>query len=89
MAKLLNRFGRRLCVLESLRIAYPVGRAGARFEALLPVEALSTIDITALRHFVIQDDSGNRYPAIIEPILLAHDERDSFVAICGMVVAGG
>jgi hypothetical protein len=89
MARLLTRFGRLLCVLGELRIAYPVGRAGVRFDALLPVAVLSEIDVTALRHFVVQDDSGNRYPAIIDPIAATHDEQNAFVAITGIVVAGG
>jgi hypothetical protein len=71
VARLLNRFGKRLCTLEHLSIEYPVGRA---------------VDLMALRHFVVQDDSGNRYPAVIEQVSLAADEEVELVAIRGVVV---
>ena len=86
VARLLNRFGKRLCVLEHLNIQYPVGRAGSRFEALLPTHIVPSLDLTALRHFVVLDDSGNRYPAVIEHVSTANDEETEFVAIRGMVV---
>jgi len=88
VARLLNRFGRRLCVLEHLNIDYPVGRAGSRFEAFLPTSVLRSVDIMALRFFVILDDSGNRYPAVIEQVALPEDAASDadFVAIRGVVV---
>jgi hypothetical protein len=86
LARLLNRFGKRLCVLEHLSIEYPVGRAGSRFEAFLPTRILATIDLTALRHFVVVDDSGNRYPAVIECVSSYTDQETEFVAIRGIVV---
>ncbi len=73
-------------MLEHLSIDYPVGRAGSRFEALLPTGMLQSIDVTALRHFVVQDDSGNRYPAVIERVSQSADEEMEFVAISGVVV---
>jgi hypothetical protein len=86
LARLLNRFGERLCVLEHLSIDYPVGRAGSHFEALLPTRMLQSIDVTALRYFVVLDDSGNRYPAVIERVSQPTDEDTDFVAISGVVV---
>jgi hypothetical protein len=86
LARLLNRFGKRLCVLEHLSIDYPVGRAGSNFEALLPTRMLQSIDITALRYFVVLDDSGNRYPAIIERVSPPNEQDVEFVAISGIVV---
>jgi hypothetical protein len=73
-------------MLEHLSIEYPVGRAGSRFEALLPTRILPTIDLTALRHFVVLDDSGNRYPAVIEHVSPSTDDETEFVAISGVVV---
>lgn len=87
LAKLMSRFGRRISVLTSLRIDYPVGRSGARFEALLPAFALRDYDPTQLRFFVIQDDDGNRYPAMIEDLSPLVDD-DSQLTIRGVVVAG-
>ncbi len=89
LARLLNRFGQRLCVLEHLQIEYPVGRAGSRFEALLPASLLSSVDLTALRHFVVQDQGGNRYPAVIERVDVAPEEAAEFAAISGTVVTNG
>jgi hypothetical protein len=86
VARLLNRFGRRLCVLEHLNIEYPVGRAGSKFEALLPTRLLGSVDLMALRHFVVLDDSGNRYPAVIEHVSESNDDEADFVAIRGVVV---
>lgn len=88
VARLLNRFGRRLCVLEHLNIDYPVGRAGSRFEAFLPTSMVRSVDLMALRFFVILDDSGNRYPAVIEQVALPEESASDtdFVAIRGVVV---
>ena len=66
MAKLLNRFGRKLAALTDLKIEYPVGRSGARFEAWLVPGALYNIDTTQLRFFVILDEHGDDYPAMID-----------------------
>lgn len=87
LAKLMTRFGRRISVLSSLRIEYPVGRGGARFEALLPTAALHPHDTSQLRFFVVQDDAGNRYPAMIEQAL-PQGEVDELTVIFGVVVAG-
>jgi hypothetical protein len=73
-------------VLEHLTIEYPVGRSGSRFEAFLPTRILASVDITALRHFVLLDDSGNRYPAVIEHVSESRDDDTDFVAIRGVVV---
>lgn len=85
MAKLLTRSGRRLCVLESLIIEHPVRRSGARFQALLPAFALQGLDPARLRFFVVQDDDGNRYAAMIDQISSADGE---LLEIRGAVVAG-
>lgn len=86
LAKLLNRYGVRLAVLSEVAIDYPVGRAGARFEAVLPSAALVNLDATRLRYFVVQDDSGNRYPAVIERI---RPESAESTRIFGALVAHG
>ena len=83
----MTRFGKRISVLSSLRIDYPVGRGGARFEALLPSAALHPFDTTQLRFFVVQDDEGNRYPAMIEQVS-PQGEVDELSSIVGVVVAG-
>ncbi|MES1173127.1 MAG: hypothetical protein ABUL62_02270 [Myxococcales bacterium] len=83
----MNRFGKRLAVLLALRIEYPVGRDGARFEALLATTALREHDPKRLRYFVVQDDAGNRYPAMIEHTALLVDD-DTLTMIFGVVVAG-
>jgi hypothetical protein len=77
-----------LGVLESLHIEAPVGRSGARFEAVLPTFALQGIDPGRLRYFVIEDDEGNRYPAMIDQ-LVALLEDPELTRIAGVVVAGG
>jgi hypothetical protein len=83
----MTRFGKRISVLSSLRIEYPVGRSGARFEALLPTAALHHCDTSQLRLFVVQDDEGNRYPAMIEQAS-PQGEVDELTVISGVVVAG-
>jgi len=85
---LLNRHGRRVAVLTALEIDYPVGRDGARFQARLASDALAGLDTTRLRFFVIEDDVGRRYPALIEGVTpLPEDGRVS--SISGMLVAAG
>jgi hypothetical protein len=88
VAKLLNRFGRQIATLRDLSIAYPVGRSGVPFEASVAAGALYNLDITQLRFFLVQDDEGNRYPALIEHVGLAASDLD-LVAIRGIVVASG
>ena len=83
----MTRFGKRISVLSSLRIDYPVGRGGACFEAVLPSAALHGFDTSALRFFVVQDDAGNRYPAMIKQASPL-GEVDELTAIAGVVVAG-
>lgn len=88
MAELLNRFGRRVARLDSLEIDYPVGRAGARFQARLASDALEGLDTTRLRFFLVQDERGQRFPAIIERVVReSEDPRVSYIG--GIVVAGG
>lgn len=88
MARLLNRFGRRLAELRELRIEHPVGRAGARFAALLWSDTLRGLDISQLRFFVLEDEAGDRYPAMIDQAApLLDDARVS--AISGVLVADG
>jgi hypothetical protein len=83
----MTRFGKRVASFASLRIDYPVGREGARFEGLLPTSALRAHDLTQLRFFFVQDDTGNRYPAMIEHSALSVD-NEALTAIFGVVVAG-
>lgn len=88
MAELLNRFGRRIGVLTALEIDYPVGRDGARFRARLASDALEGLDTDRLRFFLVQDESGKRFPAMIDQVArLPEDGRVS--SIGGVVVAGG
>jgi hypothetical protein len=88
MARLLNRFGRRLAELRELRIEHPVGRAGTRFAALLWSDALRGLDTARLRFFVLEDEAGDRYPAMIDHVSpLVEDARVS--AIRGVLVADG
>lgn len=89
MAVLLNRFGRRLAVLESLSIEYPVSRSGVRFEARLPTQRLEGLDLTMLRYFVVQDDGGQRYPAMIDDAAPSSLEPSESTLIRGVVVAHG
>jgi hypothetical protein len=83
----MTRFGKPVAVLAALRIEYPVGREGARFEALLATADLRQHDLTQLRFFVVQDDVGNRYPAMIDHCLSASDD-ETLTTIAGVVVAG-
>lgn len=88
MAELLNRFGRRIGTLTALQIDYPVGRSGTRFQARLASDALEGLNTNQLRFFVVQDDSGQRFPAMIERVArLPEDGR--VTSISGVVVAGG
>jgi len=88
VAELLNRFGRRIGVLTALEIDYPVGRDGARFRARLASDALEGLDTDRLRFFLVQDESGKRFPAMIDQVArLPEDGRVS--SIGGVVVAGG
>ena len=87
MAKLMTRFGKRVGVLASLQIEYPVGRDGARFRAQLTTAALAPHDTAQLRFFVVQDDAGNRYPAMIEQASPSLEDA-ALTAISGVVVAG-
>ena len=83
----MSRFGKRIAVLTSLSVDYPVGRDGARFEAQLPTSALLAHDTRQLRYFVIQDDLGNRYPAMIEETAPVAEQLET-TRIRGVVVAG-
>jgi hypothetical protein len=74
------------CVVTGLDIAYPVGRSGSKFEALLPTSLLGSVDLMAVRYFVVLDDSGNRYPAVIEHVSESSAGETDFVAIRGVVV---
>lgn len=88
MAHLLNRFGRRIGVLTALEIDYPVGREGARFRARVASDALEGLDTNRLRFFLVQDESGQRFPAMIDDLArLPEDGR--VTTISGVVVAGG
>jgi len=87
LAKLMTRFGRRVAVFATLRVEYPVGRAGARFDGLLPTAALRGHDLSQLRFFVVQDDAGNRYPAMVEYTALSA-ENEALTVVSGVVVAG-
>jgi hypothetical protein len=88
VAELLNRFGRRIGVLSGLEIDYPVGRSGTRFRARLASDALEGLDTSRLRFFLVQDDSGQRFPAMIDhAVRLPEDGR--VTSIAGVVVAGG
>jgi hypothetical protein len=88
VAELLNRFGRRIGVLTALEIEYPVGRGGARFQARVASDALEGLDTSRLRFFLVEDESGKRFPAMIDHVArLPEDARVS--AIGGVIVAGG
>jgi hypothetical protein len=88
VAELLNRFGRRIGVLTELAIDYPVGRDGSRFQARVASDTLEGLDTSRLRFFLVQDDSGKRFPAMIDHVArLPEDGRVS--SIGGVVVAGG
>lgn len=73
-------------MLSEVTIDYPVGRSGTRFEAVLPSAALANLDASRLRYFVVQDDSGNRYPAVIERV---SPESPELTRIFGALVAHG
>lgn len=88
MAELLNRYGRRIARLSSLSIEYPVGRAGARFQAHLASDTLEGLDTTRLRFFLIQDENGQRFPAMIDQVTRAPGDG-RVTRIAGVVVAGG
>ncbi|MEO7035286.1 MAG: hypothetical protein ABI548_15295 [Polyangiaceae bacterium] len=88
MARLLNRFGRRLAVLRELRIEHPVARSGARFEAWLASDTLQGLDLSQLRFFVIEDEAGDVYPAMIDHA--APEPADPRISVIrGVVVADG
>jgi len=88
VAELLNRFGRRIALLMELEIDYPVGRGGTRFRARLASDALEGLDTQRLRFFLVEDDSGQRFPAMIDKLArLPEDGR--ITSIGGVVVAGG
>jgi len=88
VAELLNRFGRRIGLLTALEIAYPVGRSGSRFQARMASDALEGLDTSRLGFFLVEDDSGKRYPAMIDQVgRLPEDGR--LTGIGGVVVAGG
>ena len=87
MAELLNRFGRRIARLTELEIAYPVGREGARFRARLASDTLAGLDTTRLRFFLVQDDNGQRFAAMIDHVAPMPD--DGRVSIIGGVVVAG
>jgi hypothetical protein len=87
MAELLNRFGRRIARLTTLEIDYPVVRAGTRFRARLASDTLEGLDTTRLRFFWVADESGQRFPAMIDHVSrLPEDSR--VTCIGGVVVAG-
>jgi hypothetical protein len=88
VAKLLNRFGRRIAALTDLKIEYPVGRGGARFEAWLVAGALYNLDTTPLRFFVILDEHGDDYPAMIDYVAPSQSDLE-LILIRGVVVADG
>jgi len=88
MAQLLNRFGRRLAALTDLKVEYPVGRGGSRFEAWLVAGALFGLDTARLRFFVILDDQGDDYPAMIEHVTPSQSDLE-LILIRGVVVADG
>ncbi|HEY3257053.1 MAG TPA: hypothetical protein VGJ91_24015 [Polyangiaceae bacterium] len=88
MAELLNRFGRRIGTLTALEIDYPVGRQGSRFRARLASDTLEGLDTARLRFFLVEDESGKRFPAMIDDVArLPEDAR--VTSIGGVLVAGG
>jgi hypothetical protein len=74
--------------MRSLNIGHPVGRSGARFEALVSRDSLCGLDTTRLRFFVVEDDDGKRYPAMIEQVSPV-EGNEQLARLCGVVVAGG
>lgn len=86
MAELLDRFGRRIARLTALEIDYPVRRSGTRFRACLPSDTLEGLDTTRLRFFWVEDEGGQRFPALIEQV--SRTPQDSRVTcISGVIVA--
>ncbi len=66
----------------------PVARSGTRFEALLWTDTLQGLDTAQLRFFVVEDDEGDLYPAMIDHASpLSEDARTS--SIRGVLVADG
>lgn len=88
LAKLLTRFGRQIAPLASLNISYPVGRSGARFEALLPTVALERVELGKLLRFVVQDEAGCCFPAMIEHVATS-PALPGWSVIRGVLVAHG
>ena len=84
----MNRFGRKLAELRELRLELPVARSGTRFEALLWTDTLQGLDTTRLRFFVVEDDSGDRYPAMIDEAAPVTGDAQSSI-IRGVLVADG
>jgi len=71
-----------------LEIDYPVGRGGSRFQARVASDALEGLDTNRLRFFLVEDENGKRFPAMIDRVVrLPEDSRISSIA--GVVVAGG
>lgn len=87
MAELLNRFGRRIARLTALEIDYPVGRAGTRFRARLASDTLEGLDTTRVRFFWVEDENGQRFPAMIDQVSRLPD-GSGVTCIAGVVVAG-
>ena len=83
----MTRFGKRIGALSALSIEYPVGRGGARFAAIVASSALQPFDTSQLRFFVVQDDAGNRYPAMLDHVAALADDSET-TRISGVVVAG-
>jgi hypothetical protein len=88
VAKLFNRFGQRLGTFTQLTIDYPITRSGTRFAGSIPSASFCGIDPGAVRYFVVQDDGGNRYTAVIHELSPAPDDATCLL-ISGAVVAGG
>jgi hypothetical protein len=87
MAELLSRFGRRIARFTALEIDYPVGREGTRFRARLASDTLEGLDTSRLRFFWVEDENGQRFPAMIDQVIpLPEDGRVTCIA--GVVVAG-
>jgi len=86
--ELLNRFGRRIALLDALEIEYPVGRGGTRFRARLASDPLEGLDTARLRYFLIEDAHGRRFPAMIDQLDRCPEDA-RITSIGGVVVAGG
>ena len=72
----MTRFGKRVAALTDLRIDYPVGRSATRFQALLATSAIAKYDAARLHFFVVQDDAGNRYPAMIDQVAALPEDSE-------------